>query len=44
VTIEQEEFDAAGAELHLALPSGQLEAVRRQLADLSRGQIRLVAL
>lgn len=44
VTVEQEEFDAAGAELRLALPSGQLEAVRRQLADLSRGQIRLVAL
>lgn len=43
VTVEQEHFDAAGAELQLALPSGQLEAVRRQLADLSRGQIRLVA-
>lgn len=42
VAIEREDFDASGALLHLALPSGQLEAVSRQLADLSRGQVRLI--
>ena len=42
VAIEREDFDASGALLHLALPSGQLEAVSRQLADLSRGQVRLL--
>ncbi|MCM2319695.1 MAG: IMPACT family protein [Pseudomonas sp.] len=42
VTVEREEFDASGALLHLALPSGQLEALSRQLADLSRGQVRLI--
>lgn len=43
VSIESETFDADGALLQLALPAGQLEAVSRQLADLSRGQIALVA-
>ncbi|MNE31132.1 uncharacterized protein, YigZ family [Pseudomonas linyingensis] len=42
VAIEREDFDASGALLHLALPVGQLEAVRQQLADLSRGQLRLI--
>lgn len=43
VSIEGEAFDATGALLQLALPAGQLEAVSRQLADLSRGQIVLAA-
>ena len=44
VAIEREDFDASGALLHLALPAGQLEVLGRQLADLSRGQLRLVPL
>lgn len=43
VSIESEAFDATGALLQLALPAGQLDAVSRQLADLSRGQIVLAA-
>ncbi|MCQ4346181.1 IMPACT family protein [Pseudomonas stutzeri] len=43
VSIEGEAFDATGALLQLALPAGQLEAVSRQLADLSRGQVQLIA-
>jgi uncharacterized YigZ family protein len=43
VRIEAESFDAAGAELQLALPAGQLEEVHRRLADLSRGQLQLHA-
>ncbi|WPP45284.1 YigZ family protein [Pseudomonas sp. AN-1] len=43
VSIEGEAFDATGALLQLALPAGQLDAVSRQLADLSRGQIVLAA-
>src|SRR5512145_2553757 len=43
VAIEREDFDADGAALLLALPAGQREALARQLADLSRGQIVLAA-
>lgn len=43
VAIEREDFDASGALLHLALPAGQLEVLGRQLADLSRGQVRLIS-
>ena len=39
--IEQEVFDADGALLQLALPAKYLDEARQQLADLSRGQIRL---
>lgn len=39
--IEEETFAADGARLQLALPTGQFEEATRQLADLSRGQIRL---
>ncbi|MOA67170.1 hypothetical protein D3C78_1942280 [compost metagenome] len=42
VVIEREDFDASGALLQLALPARQLESVSRQLADLSRGQLRLL--
>ena len=39
--LEAEVFDAEGAELRLALPSAQLQAVAEQLASIGRGQIRL---
>ena len=44
VTIEREDFDAAGADLLLSLPAERLDAVTRQLAELGRGQIALAAL
>ena len=43
VTVESEEFDAEGATLLLGLPAGRLQALTDQLADLSRGQVRLIA-
>lgn len=43
VVIEREDFDAAGAGLLLSLPAERLELLRRQLGDLSRGQIVLAA-
>lgn len=39
--LEAEHFDADGAALQLSLPAEQLAPAARQLADLSRGQIRL---
>ena len=39
--LEEERFDAQGAELRLALPAERLAQAARQLADLGRGQIRL---
>lgn len=39
--LEEERFDAEGAELRLALPAQQLQPVAEQLANLGRGQIRL---
>lgn len=39
--IESETFDAEGAELTLALPESELEALQRALADISRGRSRL---
>ena len=44
VAIDREDFDAGGAALLLSLPAERLDAVTRQLADLSRGQILLAAL
>lgn len=44
VTVENEEFDAAGAALLLGLPAERLDALTRQLADLSRGKILLAPL
>ncbi|SDR69925.1 IMPACT family protein [Pseudomonas oryzae] len=43
VVIEREDFDATGAGLLLSLPAERLELLRRQLGDLSRGQIVLAA-
>lgn len=43
VTVESEEFDAEGATLLLGLPAGRLQPLTDQLADLSRGQIRLIS-
>ena len=43
VTVESEEFDAEGATLLLSLPAGRLQPLTDQLADLSRGQIRLIS-
>jgi uncharacterized YigZ family protein len=39
--IESETFDAEGAELTIALPASGLEALKRALADISRGRSRL---
>ncbi|MBD9400015.1 IMPACT family protein [Pseudomonas sp. PDM11] len=39
--LEQENFDAEGAELHLAVPQAQIEGLQRLLADISRGRSRL---
>ncbi|WP_137886982.1 YigZ family protein [Pseudomonas sp. 2FE] len=39
--LEQENFDAQGAQLTLALPETHLAALQRLLADLSRGRIQL---
>ena len=39
--LEQETFDAHGAELHLAVPPSQIDALQRLLADISRGRSRL---
>lgn len=41
VVVDQEAFDATGAALLLSLPAERLAALRGQLADLGRGQIRL---
>lgn len=39
--IEQETFDAEGAELLLALPEAQLTALQQLIADISRGRSEL---
>lgn len=39
--VEQEAFDAEGAELQLALPEAQRAAVQQLLADISRGRSEL---
>ncbi len=39
--LEQENFDAEGAELELAVPQAQIEGLQRLLADISRGRSRL---
>ena len=39
--LEQETFDAHGAELQLAVPPSQIDALQRLLADISRGRSRL---
>ncbi|TBU73217.1 thymidylate synthase [Pseudomonas daroniae] len=39
--LEQETFDAHGAELQLAVPQMHIEALQRLLADISRGRSRL---
>lgn len=39
--IEQESFHADGVELSIAVPVEQIEGLRQQLADLSRGRIQL---
>ena len=39
--LEQETFDAQGAELQLAVPQAHIEALQRLLADISRGRSRL---
>ncbi|MBM7062882.1 YigZ family protein [Pseudomonas sp. UL073] len=39
--LDEERFDASGAELQLALPAEQREALQRLLADLSRGRSQL---
>lgn len=39
--LEQENFDAEGAELYLAVPQAQIEGLQRLLADISRGRSRL---
>lgn len=39
--LEQENFDAEGAELHLAVPQAQIGGLQRLLADISRGRSRL---
>ena len=41
--IEQEDFDASGVLLQLSLPAGQRVRLLRQLTDLSRGQLQLLA-
>ncbi|WP_439887479.1 IMPACT family protein [Pseudomonas sp. MBLB4123] len=39
--LEEERFDASGAELQLALPAVRLDELRQWLAGLSRGRIEL---
>ncbi|MBV7565084.1 YigZ family protein [Pseudomonas sp. sia0905] len=39
--LEQESFDAEGAELQLAVPQAQIEGLQRLLADISRGRSTL---
>lgn len=39
--VEQEDFDSDGVHLQLALPTERVDEAARQLADLSRGRIRL---
>ncbi|UCJ18439.1 IMPACT family protein [Pseudomonas sp. MM211] len=39
--LEQETFDALGAELQLAVPQTHIDALQRLLADISRGRSRL---
>ncbi|UVE18397.1 IMPACT family protein [Pseudomonas sp. LS44] len=39
--LDEERFDASGAELHLAVPAEQGVALQRLLADLSRGRSQL---
>lgn len=39
--LEQETFDAHGAELQVAVPPSQIDALQRLLADISRGRSRL---
>ena len=39
--LENESYDATGAELHLALPAPRAAELQRLLADISRGRIEL---
>ena len=39
--LENESYDATGAELHLALPAPRATELQRLLADISRGRIEL---
>lgn len=39
--LENESYDATGAELHLALPASRAAELQRLLADISRGRIAL---
>ncbi|MBD3814259.1 MAG: DUF1949 domain-containing protein, partial [Betaproteobacteria bacterium] len=39
--LEHESFDAEGATLALALPAGQIAALEKLLADVSRGRSTL---
>lgn len=39
--LERETYDAAGAELHLALPAPRVAELQRLLADISRGRSEL---
>jgi uncharacterized YigZ family protein len=40
--LEGENYDANGADLHLALPAPQVAELQRLLADISRGRIKLL--
>ena len=39
--LENESYDASGAELHLAIPAPRVAELQRLLADISRGRIEL---
>ncbi len=40
--LEREDYDATGAELHLAIPAPRVAELQRLLADISRGRIELL--
>jgi len=40
--LEDEHYDASGAELHLALPAARVAELQRLLADISRGRSELL--
>lgn len=42
--LEDQTYDATGAELHVALPAQRFAALQQLLADLSRGRIELLPL
>ncbi|WP_339461401.1 IMPACT family protein [Pseudomonas sp. EA_105y_Pfl2_R69] len=42
--LEGENYDATGAELHLAVPAPRLAELQRLLADISRGRVELLPL